>query len=182
MKLYAIEQSDNEVKKAYSFLIDRINEHVKLLAENRKPFTSFIGIKRGLLKLRISSYAEAMKDKGFSINVMDRELTEKEELLISEIFELMNMDVKQAVVTGLVGEREMKRQLVRFHYQEMAKQDMTYKVIKGKLSKRYGLSVSAIEKLVYRNPSGNPSTLKGITPKRGEGGQRTGHIKTKQDG
>ncbi len=144
MKAYTLEQSNSEVKRAYSFLLDRLNEHVKLLAENRKPFTSFIGIKRGLLKLRIPSYAKASEDKSKII------LTEKEELLASEIFETMNLDVRQTVHAGLVGEKEMKRQLVRFHYQEMAKQDMTYKEIKGKLSKRYGLSISAIEKLVYR--------------------------------
>ncbi len=180
MKAYTLEQSNSEVKRAYSFLLDRLNEHVKLLAENRKPFTSFIGIKRGLLKLRISSYAEATEDKGSCIKVMDGKLTEKEELLASEIFELMSMDVKQAVVTGLVGEREMKRQLVRYHYREMAKQDMTYKEIKGILSERYGLSVSAIEKLVYRKHT-DPSALKGTSPGK-RGGMPTRIPNTKQDG
>ena len=146
MKLYAIEQSDNEVKKAYSFLIDRINEHVKLLAENSRPFTSYIGIKRGLLKLRLGYLDTSctMATEGKAI------ITLSEARMATEILEVLKIDVKPSVEVGLIGEREMKRQLVRYHYREMAKQDMTYKVIKEKLSKRYGLSVSAIEKLVYR--------------------------------
>ena len=150
MNHYTIAQSDNDVKKAYSFLIERINDHVKLLAENSKPFTSFIGIKRGLLKLRIgyidTHYAPAMDDKA-TISPLENKLA-------TEILELLKIDVKPSVEVGLIGEREMKQQLVRHHYSEMAKQDMTYKVIKEKLGKRYGMSISAIEKLVYRKGGG----------------------------
>ena len=60
MKVYAIEQANNEVKRAYSALIDRLNCHIKLLAENGKPFTSIIAIKRGLLRLKIG-YLEQME-------------------------------------------------------------------------------------------------------------------------
>ena len=71
-------------------------------------------------------------------------------MLFFTILETMKIDVRQSVSVGLIGEKEMKRQLVRFHYEEMAKQDMTYKEIKDKLSKQYGLSISSIEKLVYK--------------------------------
>ena len=73
----------------------------------------------------------------------------------------------------------------------MAKQDMTYKVIKAKLSKRYGLSVSSIEKLVYRKPSHHnklsvideirPLRLSGTSPIKGEDNPVL-KIKTEQDG
>ncbi len=142
MKTYTIEQSNNEVKKAYSLLIDRINDHVKLLAENSRPITSIMGIKRALYRLRIA-YIEEKPKEGIK-------LSESLELLANEVMDKYNIDIKGSIDIGLVGEREIKRVLVRKEYEEMAKQNMTYKVIKAKLSKRYGLSVSSIEKLVYR--------------------------------
>ena len=64
MKIYAIEQSNTEVKKAYAMLLDRINEHIRLLAENSKPITSIVGIKRGLIRLKIGKAEEQrQKDK-----------------------------------------------------------------------------------------------------------------------
>jgi hypothetical protein len=167
MKIYAIEQSENEVKKAYSFLIDRINEHVKLLAENSKPITSIMGIKRALHRLRLNYIEKKPKE--------EIRLSESLELLANEVLDKYNVDIKDVIDIGLVGEKEIKRALVKKEYEEMAKQNMTYKVIKAKLSKRYGLSVSSIEKLVYRkstyynklNVNGEirPLSLSGTYPK-----------------
>ncbi len=168
MKAYVIEQSNNEIKKVYGLLIEKINQHVKLLAENSKPFTSFMGIKRGLLRLKIG-YMDTSNTSTSSVHGSaqnkDVMLDGEEELLANEIFETMNIDVKQAVDTGLIGIREMKRQLVRHYYEQMAKEGKKYKDIKVELSKRYGLSVSSIEKLVYRK---NPSTAKAASPLGGE--------------
>lgn len=190
MKLYAIEQSNNEVKKAYGLLIENINSHVKLLAENSKPITSYIGIKRGLLRLKIG-YLEPQLEKEVVLNG-------EEELLAAEILETMNLDVKEVVDSGLIGVKEMKRQLVRFYYHKMAKEGKTYKEIKGVLSKRYGLSVSSIEKLVYRplrqrkadtSPSGEEKPLSrksGISHfgklSAGTRGEKTSQLNSESDG
>ncbi len=183
MTTYIIEQSNNEVKKAYSFLIDRINDHVKLLAENSKPIISIMGIKRALFRLRIAYIEEKPKE--------ELRLSESLELLANEVLDKYNVDIKDAIDIGLVGEKEIKRALVKKEYKEMAKQNMTYKVIKAKLSKRYGLSVSSIEKLVYRKPSHfsklsvieeiRPLRLSGTSPIKGEDNPVL-KIKTEQDG
>ena len=99
MKIYAIEQSNNEVKKAYGLLIDKINEHVKLLALNSKPITSIIGIKRGLLRLKIGYFSEAP-----GIDIM---LSEKMEILANDFMDKYQLDIKEIIDVGLVGEKEI---------------------------------------------------------------------------
>jgi hypothetical protein len=106
MKMYVIEQSNNEIRKTYGLLIEKINSHVKLLAENRKPFASFMGIKRGLLRLKIG-FMEPVLDT--STSSAEISLNAEQELLANEILENMNIDVKQAVDSGLIGVKEMKR-------------------------------------------------------------------------
>ncbi|MCB2218974.1 MAG: hypothetical protein KQI35_01175 [Bacteroidetes bacterium] len=155
MKIYAIEQSNAEVKKAYGILLDRINEHIKLLAENRKPITSIVGIKRGLLRLKIGISEEPTQ----KVNI---KLPENLEILAGSFMEKYQIDIKEIIDVGLVGEKEIIKALVKKEYDEMAKQGKKYKDIKAELSGKYGLSVSSIEKLVYRDtprPAGTP--LKG---------------------
>lgn len=150
MKVYAIEQSNNEVKRAYSALMDRLNSHIKLLAENSKPFTSTMGIKRGLLRLKIG-YLEQMEKREI---VFDGRL----EQLATDFMEKYQLDIKEIIDVGLVGEKEIVKALVRKEYEEMAKLGMKYKDIKAELSEKYGLSVSSIEKLIYRKPKANGQT------------------------
>ncbi|MCB2222136.1 MAG: hypothetical protein KQI35_17265 [Bacteroidetes bacterium] len=144
MRIYAIEQSNAEVKKAYGMLLDKINEHIKLLAENSKPITSIVGLKRGLLRLKIGISEEPIKRGKIK-------MTEKLEMLSSDFMDKYQIDIKQIIDVGLVGEKEIIKALVKKEYDEMAKQDKKYKDIKAELSKKYGLSVSSIEKLIYRN-------------------------------
>lgn len=142
MKIYAIEQSNTEVKKAYAMLLDRINEHIRLLAENSKPITSIVGIKRGLIRLKIGKAEEQrQKDK--------IKLSEKLELLAGTFMEQYQIDITEIIDVGLVGEKEIIKALVRKEYEEMAKQGKRYKDIKAELSGKYGMSVSSIEKLMY---------------------------------
>jgi hypothetical protein len=158
MKVYVIEQSNNEVKKAYSALMDKINGHIRLLAENRKPFTSMIGIKRGLLRLKIGYFEEADASTTSTRSVLNSaqkkeiNLNEKLELLAGEFMEKYQLDIKEIIDVGLIGEKEIIKALVRKEYEEMAKLGMKYKDIKVELSKKYGISVSSIEKLMYRKP------------------------------
>jgi len=172
MKIYAIEQSNTEVKKAYSLLIDKINEHVKLLALNSKPITSIIGIKRGLLRLKIGHIDTSTG----SVRKNEIQLTEQLEILANDFMDKYQLDIKEIIDVGLVGEKEIIKALVRKEYNEMAKEGMKYKVIKAELSEKYGISVSSIEKLVYRNPLRPKGHLPG-----GED-RLTHNIKTEQDG
>ena len=152
MKLYAIEQSDKNVRTHYSELLDAINNHIRLLAENSKPFSSVIGIKRALIRLRID-YLERKTDRNIKLD-------EEEQLLVTEIIDCLGLDLSEAVERGIVGVKEMKKQLVKYHYEQMAKTGKTYKEIKRILSEQYGISVASIEKVVYRKytprPKGHP--------------------------
>jgi hypothetical protein len=150
MKIYEVEQSQIEVQKVYSQLIDKITEHVKLLSLNSKPITSVMAMKRDLIRLKIG-YLE-LEARGTGQGEID--VGQAEEILAMEILEIMGIDVKPAVCSGLVGLKEMKRTLVKFHYEKMAKTGLKYKDIKIELSKKYGLSVASIEKMVYRNARG----------------------------
>jgi len=143
MKVYVIEQSNNEVIKAYSALLDKINGHIKLLAENSKPITSIIGIKRSLLRLKIGYFKDQERK--------EIELSEKLEILATDFMDKYQIDIKEIIDVGLIGEKEIIKALVKKEYEEMAKQGSKYKDIKAKLSKKYEISVSSIEKLMYRN-------------------------------
>lgn len=142
---YAIKQSLDEVKYAYSRLIDKLDEHMKTLKDNDKPFTSYVGMKRKLLKTKLSY----LEQKAINSN----KLQESEELLVNVVLQKFGIDVSEAASIGLLGEKEMKKVLIVKIYEDMAKEGMKYKDIKAYLSKEYGVSVSSIEKMVYRKTS-----------------------------
>jgi hypothetical protein len=157
MKNYEIEQSNNEVQKAYSQLLDKLTEHVKLLSLDSRPITSVMAMKRALIRLKIGYVeqgARCMVQGDKSMEPGAGCMGKEEEILAMEILETMGIDVKPAVCSGLIGLKEMKRTLVKYHYEKMAKGGKKYKEIKMDLSKKYGLSVSSIEKMVYRNARG----------------------------
>ena len=164
---YVIKQSLDELKYAYSRLIDKLDEHMKTLKDNDVPFRRYVGMKRSLLLLKL----DYLSRKAIKSNKMK----ESEELLANKILQNFQIDITDAISIGLVGEREMKRALILKAYEEMAKEGMKYKDIKAMLSKEYGVSVSSIEKMVYRplRPSATP-------PKKGE--KRTRPSLTLKDG
>ena len=71
-------------------------------------------------------------------------------LLMEDVFNKMGVDVLDAVKAGLIGRKELSKALIKYDYEQMAKQGRKYKDIKAELSEKYGVSVSSIEKLVYR--------------------------------
>ena len=148
---YEIRQSENGLARAYSKFMDLLSEHVILLAKKGKPISSIMGIKRGLWRLRkqLSIDPSALRasplEKGRSVRVSGEGLG----LLVSSVMDKLDIDVSDVVKCGLVGEKGLKRVLIKFDYGEMAKQGIKYKDIKKQLSEKYGWSVSSIEKLVY---------------------------------
>ena len=49
---YEIRQSENGLARTYNMFMDRLSEHITLLAKKGKPFSSVMGVKRGIYKYR----------------------------------------------------------------------------------------------------------------------------------
>ncbi len=73
-------------------------------------------------------------------------------ILAKEIEVLTGIDVRNLIDVGLLHPSEAKKWLIRKRYYQMADGSRTYTDIKYELSLAYGMSVSSIEKLIYRNP------------------------------
>jgi hypothetical protein len=67
-----------------------------------------------------------------------------------EIKQISGLDVEEVMRIGLLHPEDAKRWLVKQKYHLMFKSGMSYTDIKYELSDQYGISVSTIEKLVYR--------------------------------
>lgn len=75
---------------------------------------------------------------------------EDEMALAREIKELLGVDADWIMRVGLLSRTEARKWLVKQHYFRLARTGRTYADIKYELSEKYGMSVSSIEKLVYR--------------------------------
>jgi len=149
MVTYEIKQSENGVSKAYLNLIDRLGKHVTLLAKNGKPITSVMGIKRMLYRFKreLTTPQDPLRLRHLPEGRIP--LTQDMRLLINDVQDRFDVDLLGAVEAGIVGEKDIKKALIKYYYDSMAKESMKYKDIKLKLSERFGFSVSSIEKLVY---------------------------------
>ena len=72
------------------------------------------------------------------------------DLILGEIKELAGIDAEQLLEIGLLTEDHARKWVVKKKYYEMAKTGRTFTDIKNELSDCFGLSVSSIEKMVYR--------------------------------
>jgi hypothetical protein len=84
-------------------------------------------------------------------------MSEEAKRIINDLNNLLGMDTEHLVRIGLINERQAKRWLVKQLYFKYAKEGntlektgRTYGDIKNELSVEYDISVSTIEKLVYR--------------------------------
>ena len=73
------------------------------------------------------------------------------EQIMSEIRQLTGVDASRLFEVGLIPEKHACKWVVRKKYFELAKTGRTYTDIKNELSVVYGVSVSSIEKMVYRS-------------------------------
>jgi hypothetical protein len=71
-------------------------------------------------------------------------------LILGDIQQFTGIDAGKLLDMGLIPANHARKWVVRQKYFEMAKTGRTYTDIKLELSVEYGVSVSAIEKLVYR--------------------------------
>jgi hypothetical protein len=72
------------------------------------------------------------------------------DLILAEIQQLAGVDVKQLFDIGLISTDHARKWIIRRKYYQLAKTGRTYADIKNELSDEYEVSVSTIEKLVYR--------------------------------
>ncbi len=70
--------------------------------------------------------------------------------LAAEIRQVSGLDVENMIEIGLLHPEDAKRWLVQKKYYLLADGSRTLTEIKLELSEKYGLSVSSIEKLIYR--------------------------------
>jgi hypothetical protein len=134
--------------------MDVLNLHIKLLAENGKPFASIMGVKRGLYRLKgrlcVESPLPSAPPQGEGSPAPHITVNEHLMLLIGEVLDKLGVDILELVEMGFIGEKEIKRVLIVTEYERMARNGIKYKDIKRILGKQYGWSVSSIEKLVYK--------------------------------
>lgn len=77
-------------------------------------------------------------------------MDETKDLIIGEIEQLAGIDARQLIEKGLITLQHAKKWIVKQKYFQLAKTGRTYTDIKYELSIGYGISVSSIEKMVYR--------------------------------
>ncbi|MFA5420174.1 MAG: hypothetical protein WC341_17105 [Bacteroidales bacterium] len=153
MKTVEISQSGEMLTAAYEELMEKISEHVTVLAMHDEPIDGIMITKRGLYRLK--EQLERLQNR-HDQDVMTRRseeilgLSQSVMWLIEETQQKLGIDVLESVKIGMVGEDDLKRVLIQYEYLELAKEGYKYKDIKRILSCRYGWSVSRIEKLVYR--------------------------------
>ena len=137
---------------AYHDLLEKISDHVMVLAMHDEPIDGIMTAKRGLYRLKEQlGRLQNMNDKELITgkNVKIPGLSQSMMWLIEETQQKLGIDVLEPVKIGMVGEDDLKRVLIQYEYLELAKEGNKYKDIKQLLSCRYDWSVSRIEKLVY---------------------------------
>ena len=72
------------------------------------------------------------------------------DLILAEIQQLTGLEAEKLFNIGLIPANHARNWLVKEKYFQLAKTGRTYTDIKYELSLDYGVSVSTIEKLVYR--------------------------------
>ena len=72
------------------------------------------------------------------------------DLILIEIQQLTGLDAEKLFEIGLIPANHARKWIVKEKYYQLAKTGRTYTDIKYELSLDYGMSVSAIEKLIYR--------------------------------
>ncbi len=70
--------------------------------------------------------------------------------IVEDIRKEFGLDVSEVVEKGILNQREARKWLVKQLYYKWAKGNRTYTDIKYELSDLYDVSVSSIEKWVYK--------------------------------
>ena len=74
------------------------------------------------------------------------------DLILEEIHSLTGIDASHLLAIGLIHPDHARKWVVKQKYFQLAKTGRKYSDIKDELSDDFGVSVSMIEKMVYRRP------------------------------
>ncbi len=94
-----------------------------------------------VIEALLRSFVKKVKAKAMDIN---------KQIIAAEIKALTGIEADALMELGLLHPGHARKWLVRQRYFDLARTGRTYTDIKYELSERYGISVSSIEKLVYR--------------------------------
>ena len=72
------------------------------------------------------------------------------DLILSEVNQIAGTDTSKLFDIGLIPADHARKWMVKQRYFQLAKTGRTYMDIKLELSVKYGVSVSMIEKMIYR--------------------------------
>ena len=72
------------------------------------------------------------------------------DLILSEVNQIAGTDTSKLFDIGLIPADHARKWMVKQKYFQLAKTGRTYMDIKLELSVKYGVSVSMIEKMIYR--------------------------------
>jgi len=72
------------------------------------------------------------------------------EIILGEIKELAGVDASKLFDIGLIPADHARNWIIKKKYFQLAKTGRTYTDIKNELSEDYGVSVSSIEKMIYK--------------------------------
>ncbi len=88
----------------------------------------------------------------FVKKIKTNEMEINNQIIAKEIRELTGVEAEELMELGLLHPVHARKWLVRKLYFIMARTGRTYTDIKYELSVRYDISVSTIEKMIYRKP------------------------------
>lgn len=140
---YEVLLSEERVAKKYNQLIGEMINHFKILIENDMPYRTFRAIKQRIenerRNLRVGNEKE--EPEKLSGELVD---------LINEASRIFEIDLYPTAKAGILNKKGLTDAIIEHEYYRMAKNGEKYKKIKENLNKIYGVSVSAIEKIVYK--------------------------------
>ncbi len=160
MKNYEIILKERKITSLLIELLRELEGLKEILQKESKPVVSLNAkiYKLKRLKLGADNYIDdyntpiignfsALKEKG---NDLDVKLTNEEKNLIKEIYEFYKIDVTKEVSYKIVGVKELKKAVIRKVYEAEQRKGRKYLEIKNEISKKYKVSLSTIEKLIYK--------------------------------
>lgn len=70
--------------------------------------------------------------------------------ILAALLQKEGIEARRHMELGLLEEKAAKRWLVKQRYWRMAREGQSYAEIKRELSDQFGISISSIEKMIYR--------------------------------
>ena len=81
---------------------------------------------------------------------LSKKTSKMERQKLIEALQNEGIEAKHYLEIGLIEEKTAKRWLIRRHYFQLAKDGRSYTDIKYELSELFEISISSIEKIIYR--------------------------------